>query len=317
MHIRGQLAACSGNNGLYEDVSHSSHRDYCGFKYGQMATPTVTSVNPIQASSGEIITISGTGFSIASENHVVFGSVACTVVSSTRISIECMLGSSFAWFKGLYLHVLYSGEAETSGFGINYDLTLNSINPRQGSQMGGTQATITGSGFYHAPFSSSNESCLSSACGVVWNYFSGSSVCPRGWKNEVLIGGSPCVVIDSTNTTLTIITPAEPNTNSSDYDLEVLVVCPDNRNLSSSATLPTAYTYDSALTPALFNVTPTSGTVQGGQIVTISGESFSLSSAENQVFVSLMLAVTVNESIIIFRVAIGPGLGLCIMIIEY
>lgn len=281
VRIRGQLAACSGNNDLYVDVPRSSHKDYCGFKYGHMATPTVTGVDPDHASSDAAITISGTGFSEAlSENYVLFGEVECTVLSSTTTSIECRLGSGFAGFKGLYLHVLHAGVAEANALGLTYNLVLNEISPSQGSQTGGTEVTITGSGFYQDTDRREPPSYASDM----------STDCVSGWRNEVSIGGRPCTVIQFEGTSLTVKTPAQIAGGAvSTYDLEVSVVCPDNASISITALLTDIFTYNSAFTPSVFNIMPSAGAIQGGQTVTISGEGFSLNTIDNEILVSRIL----------------------------
>lgn len=281
VRIRGQLAACSGKNDLYTDVPRSSHRDYCGFKYGHIATPTVTSVSPDRASSNATITISGSGFSgLPSENYVRFGEVECAVLSSSTTRIVCRLGSGFAGFKGVYLHVLYSGVAETNAVGLTYDLMLDSLTPSRGSQTGDTQVTITGSGFYHE--TDQYEAPPPYVDDV-------ATECASGWRNEVLIGGRPCIVVRSEGMSLTVKTPAEATgSNDPAYDLEVAVLCPD-ANTSIRALLQDVFTYDSDLTPSLFNVTPSIGTIQGGQTVTISGEGFSLNTIDNEILVSRIL----------------------------
>ena len=287
MRIRGQLAACSGKNELYVNVPSSDHRDYCGFMYGQMATPTVTMVTPALAVSGATVTLSGTGFSeISAENFVMFGDVECAVMSSSATSIGCQLGSGFAGFKGLYLHVFNSGVAETGALGITYNLALNEISPSSGSQMGGTEVTIAGSGFYEQPSSDAGSAPMSFSQEVAASL--NNDACPSGWRNQVSIGDRPCTVVHSGSTSLTVITPAElaPGSGSPAYDLEVSVVCPDNSNISSTALLSGAFTYDPVSTPSLLTIAPSTGAVQGGQIVTISGQGFSPDSAANEVLVS-------------------------------
>lgn len=274
VRIRGQLAACSGNHKLYEDIPLSSYTDYCGFKYGEATTPTVTSITPTRASSYDTVTLSGRGFSgVFSENLVQFGDVDCTVTSSTSTVIECTLqGDSFGGFKPLHLHVLFSGMAETSLLGITLVLSVSGISPSEGSGAGGTLVTITGSGFYHAP---SIDTTLPA-----------NSKCVSGWRNEVLIGDDPCVVVNSTAISLVVLTPKESVPNYSTYDLMVSVVCADNLTLGSSDVLSSAYSYNLTLTPSVLSISPASGGIQGGETVTISGSGFSLSTTQNQVFVS-------------------------------
>ncbi len=286
MRIRGQLAACSGNNNLYVDVPSANHRDACGFKYGPMATPVVTHISPDQAVSDDPIVIHGSGFSeVPSENYVVFGDVECAVMSSTSTTIECTLSSGFAGFRRLYLHVLYSGVAEVRGtLGTTYSLTVSSVDPARGSGAGGTVVIVTGSGFYHTqpgrdrPISQLEGEGLYPNGGTTFE-------CPNNWRNEVLVGGTLCTVIDSTSTTLTVTVPAEASGSFSTYDLEVSIVCPDRLNISQSTTLSDAYTYDASLTPVVLSVSPNSSSIQGGQTVTISGDGFASSTSDNQVLV--------------------------------
>lgn len=200
------------------------------------------------------------------------------VTSSSQNRTECTLGSSFGGFKPLYLHVLYSGVAETNTFGITFTLTVSDISPSEGSQAGGTEVAITGTGFYH----NNSDSGSLSVNEAVSAYLSNITECSNGWRNEVLIGGVPCTVISSTATSLIIITPEEPS-NYPTYDLEVSIVCADNLTISSSAILQDAFSYNSTLTSAVLSITPAFGAVQGGETVVISGRGFSRSS---QVFVS-------------------------------
>ncbi len=287
VRIRDQLAACGGKNDLYADVSRENLRDYCGFKYGPQATPVVTSILPNRASNGETITISGDGFStVTSENYVLLGDIDCAVTSSTTNMIECTLSAGYAGLKELYLHVMYSGVAETNGMSITYALSLDSIHPSEGSQEGRTEVTIVGSGFYYSQEESNIETVMRSTIEEVLSIFiSNITECPSGWINQVLIGGNPCDVVNSTGTILNIITPATTSSMPIN-DLEFIVVCPDDPNhLRWSAVLPNAYTYSSALTPSILNLLPTSGSILGGLTVTITGTGFSTSIAENIVLV--------------------------------
>ena len=255
-----------------------------------MATPVVTDISPDQAVSGDVVTIHGSGFSeVASENYVIFGDVACALSTSTSTTIECTLGNGFAGFRHLYLHVLHSGVAEVRGrLGITYSLTVNSISPSQGSSAGGTVATIIGSGFYSAQSSSDGPASELEREGV-YSDATTISECPGGWQNEVLLGGAPCTVTDSTSTSLTVIVPPEDSGTYSG-DLQVSVVCPDRLNISQSTTLSNAYTYDASLTPSITSISPRSGSIQGGDVVEISGSGFSSSNSENQVMVKYKLA---------------------------
>lgn len=258
-------------------MPHSSYADYCGFRYGPAATPTVTDVSPAIAPSNGVVTLSGSGFSeVSSENTVFFGPVECVVVSSSQTSIECTLGRGYGGLKPLYLHVLYSGVAETNTLGITFPLSLSGISPSEGSQVGGTEVIITGAGFYHSQDTDSN-SVPFPASEAVADYLSDTE-CPGGWSNQVSIGGAPCTIVNSTATSLTVITPKQPTPPLPSYDLEVTIVCLDNLTVSAIAVLQDIFSYNSSLTSTVLDITPASGTILGGETVVISGMGFSLSS---------------------------------------
>ena len=274
VRIRGQLAACSGKHTPYEITPYSEFIDYCGFKYGQISTPLVISINPTTASGSDIITISGSGFSeVPAENFVLFGAIECAVVSSSLSSIECVLGSGFGGFKPLYLRVLYSGLAETNSLGLHFLLSISSISPSEGSQAGSTEVTIIGDGFHH--LDGSGGSSLNT-----------EALCSGGWRNEVLIGGVSCTVINSTARLLTILTPRQPSLSNHTYNVEVSILCPDNLTVSSSVVLQDAFFYNLNLTSIVLSITPSSGTVLGGETVAISGRGFS---GFSRVFVSAIV----------------------------
>lgn len=287
LRVRGQLAACGGKNEVYENVPSSDYRDYCGFKYGLQATPRVTSISPPRVSSGDTITIRGSGFSaVSSENHVSFDGIQCSVSSSADSVIECVLGTGFAGYKSLYLHVMYSGVANTESAGVEFEVVVDGISPSMGSEAGGTEAVVTGSGFYyHQEDDGRAVSSSPSLLEEVSSHFRDAPECSSGWINQVLIGGNLCTVVNSTNASLTVKTP-EDTGNNSVYDIEVRVLCRDSPNNVSRSLLRGAFRYEASSTPHVLSVSPTSGPIQGGETVTINGTSFSNSILENQVLVS-------------------------------
>ncbi len=300
VRVRGQLAACSGGHPLYQNVPSSDFRDYCGFKYGPAATPEVTSVNPQTASAGDAVTITGTGFSsMPAENYVLFDKVECDVTASSESSLTCTLGSSFAGSKTLHLHVLYSGEARTNGATIDYLVTLVGVAPMSGSVEGGTELVVSGTGFYfpNAEQRDTSSPFFLSSGGIngvgVAPFAVPESSCTGGWRNEVLLGGSPCLIVSSTNSSVTVLTPAEPNMGTS-HDVQVTVVCDSDASKSSMpSTLSGAFTYSNLLTPSVTMVMPTTGSIVGGEMVTVTGTGFSSVAAENRILVRLWDTVQV------------------------
>uniref|UniRef100_UPI000B090E59 IPT/TIG domain-containing protein n=1 Tax=Nocardia fusca TaxID=941183 RepID=UPI000B090E59 len=107
--------------------------------------PTITSLSPTSGPANTTVTITGTGFDPIVTN-VKFGNVATsfTVDSSTQITAIAPAGLS-----GTVLVTVTTSTGGTSnGVPFNYVPVpaLNSISPNQGSTLGGTTVTLTGSG---------------------------------------------------------------------------------------------------------------------------------------------------------------------------
>ena len=229
-----------------------------------------------------MIEIHGSGFSQnLDENYIQFGDTECLVTFSTNTVVHCTLSSSYAGSKPLHLHVSSTGIANTSSIVLDYSLELQSVTPSRGSIAGGTQLTITGHGFYD----SSLDGLVNTNTGseqLAAHHSNEEECCNRCW-NIVTMGDSICDIIQSSRTTLTILTPIEIN--ASVYDMSVTVVCSNGSQASSrvSQTLAGAYTYDMALTPLLSGVQPSEGTIQGGEMITLFGSSFSNVADQNTV----------------------------------
>ena len=250
-----------------------------------MATPTVDSINVTSAQSGDRIEIHGSGFSQRSEDiYVQFGDAECPVTSSREEEIQCTLSESFAGSKPLYLHVSSRGVANTSRIVLDYSLELESISPIEGSTAGGTEVTINGCGFYDSETDDAInvDTVFQQQFAVFRDDTLTAKDCLSGWQNIVTLGGNVCEVVESTLTTLTILTPAEM-TNESAYDVTVEVHCPDRPQDSRSQTLVGSYVYNTALTPTLTSIHPTEGTIHGGDTITLSGSGFSSVTEENTV----------------------------------
>ena len=175
---------------------------------------------------------------------------------------------------------------------LGYSVAVETVMPLEGSQAGGTEITITGTGF--APTSESNS--------VEWDY--GNSIlsrayqralgshdneCSEGWESVVTVGGWECDIITASHMTITCITPANQNAGITDmYDLVVTVRCKDG-SMITSQTYATQFSYSDVLTPTLSGVTPTEGSVHGGNVVTITGTGFSDDPADISVKVTIAI----------------------------
>ncbi|MEV0363741.1 beta strand repeat-containing protein [Nocardia fusca] len=107
--------------------------------------PTITSLSPTSGPANTTVTITGTGFDPIVTN-VKFGNVATsfTVDSSTQITAIAP-----AYLSGTVLVTVTTSTGGTSN-GVPFTYVpvpaLNSISPNQGSTLGGTTVTLTGSG---------------------------------------------------------------------------------------------------------------------------------------------------------------------------
>ena len=247
---------------------------------------TVTSVNPTTGRHGDTIELHGDGFSeTPTDNYVKFGSVTCEVTSSTRTQIDCTLGETYAGYKELYLHVISTGVANTSGVGLSYSLAIDSVDVSAGSQGGGTTIVISGSGFYPTS-SGSSTSSLSLAEEFARTLTSQpSNECSSGSENVVAIGDNACEIVEATLTTITCLTPEETG-GATTYDITASVGCPDNSSSYISAVLTGGYSYDVALTPTVDSILPSDGVIPGGENVVIRGSGFADDATGTTVMVS-------------------------------
>lgn len=271
VRVRNQLAACSGDHSVYQEVNVDEHNDYCSFVYAPSAMPTVSTVSPLSGVQGSTITITGTGFSeTPEENFILFDEVQCMTSASTVTSITCVLGEGFGGAKQLYLHVTNVGVADSGSVGLTYDIAANSVDIATGSQGGGTTIIISGSGFYTDDLANSNPESFEEHYA---NDLRSKRTTGCQLANMVTIGDNPCDIIGSTPDTITCVTPEETGT-SSTYDITVSVGCVDDPTTHLSAVLSDAFNYDAAITPSLSGVSPSEGAVHGGLSVVISGSGF-------------------------------------------
>ncbi|KAM4026998.1 fibrocystin-L isoform 2-T2 [Anomaloglossus baeobatrachus] len=210
------------------------------FSYSEADTPTVTSVLPISGPSGTNITVSGSGFGLdTSETTVTIGNATCTVVATSDSQLNCTVGDHWGGtFPVSFQNV--KGFARSSAK-FSYELSMTGVSPNQGSFGGGLILTISGSGF-------DNE------------------------LSKVFVCNSECQVDQESSTAsfLYCATPMRNDTNTSSQSCNVSVV-----NGNFTIQLNNSFTYSSALTPAITDVTPKRGGTAGGTRLTITGSKFS------------------------------------------
>ncbi|CAK8674402.1 unnamed protein product [Clavelina lepadiformis] len=228
--------------GLFDVIVVSNSKRYPPqlFNYSSSETPTISSVSPVQATGGSRITLTGTGLgSNPSDVTVIVGDVSCDVTSSTDTTIECTLGAREGGPAAIEVLVSNVGNAIVEA-DFKYTLSLTSFSPNSGSYGGGQRVTINGQGF------SSNT--------------------------MVKICNSPCLAeLVTIATEIICYTPANENMTEGSTECPVVVV---NGNEIASAADP--YTYQSAMSPTIADVSPRRGGTAGGTRITITGTGFSL-----------------------------------------
>ncbi|XP_053571903.1 fibrocystin-L [Bombina bombina] len=127
------------------------------FYYDILNTPVITDISPNSSSVlGNIsLVISGFNFSSQSiQNKVFIGKSRCEIVEWNPTNITCILPPHTPGVYEVVVQVDNLGFASFSTEDIaslRYILQVNSILPQHGSLYGGTQVTLTGSGFSTIP----------------------------------------------------------------------------------------------------------------------------------------------------------------------
>jgi len=203
------------------------------------AAPAISGVSPSSGSSinAAQITISGSNFRYPG-NSVTVGGVQAQIVSSGTNALVVTPGYHLPGVVDIV--VTNPGGLQTTLPGgytyVSYAPVITSVSPSSGASAGGNTVTINGDYF---------------------NYKEGAP--------QVLFDGVVGVLRSASVTALVLDTPAHPP-----GVVNVVVKNPDQQ----TATLVGAFTYGQDPAPVVANVSPTSGTVVGGDIVTISGDHF-------------------------------------------
>ena len=222
------------------DVSSSTNDYIQAFTMG--TAPTVDTVTPTQGSShgGTSFTLTGTNFGTGAT--VTVGGVPATdvQVSGDGQSLTAVTAAHAAGTVDITVTNV-NGQSATKSSGFTYIAepapTVTAVSPSSGYTVGGTQITITGTGF-------------AMASGIP----------------TVTIGGTPATSVDVTNpTNITAVTP----THAAGVQ-DVVVTNPDGQ----SGTGTGKFTYVASPQPAVTGVSPANGPISGGTAVTISGSNF-------------------------------------------
>ena len=164
------------------------------------------------------------------------------------------------------------------------------MSPGEGSQNGGTDITITGSGFAVSSFGSTEWDPGNAIVADAYTRAmdANGNGCDGRWRNVVMMGGSECDVISADHMTVTCITPANESPGTMDtYDVTVDVVCSDISSTPASGVASGVFTYSNLLTPEVTGVDPLQGSIHGGDTIAISGSGFSEHTSDISVTVGI------------------------------
>ncbi len=219
-------------------TSSTSSSDH--FTYSAIPVPTVTSVSPTAASSGggSVVTITGTGFTNATE--VDFGAIPVdtfTINSDTSISVADPPQS------GGTVDVTVVSAGGSSALSTNDRFTyvaaaapaITSLGTSSGTTAGGMVISVNGSAFTGA--------------------------------SAVFFGSVPALtfVVNGDGQLTAVAPPQAAGT------VDVTVTTPSGTSIISSSD---EFTYTSATAPSVSGLSITSGTTAGGSVTTISGSHF-------------------------------------------
>lgn len=206
--------------------------------------PTLDTVTLSGKTFNSTITVTGTGFSATTcENKILIGGHKCPLTSSSTTQLVCIIGDD----SGLLPNYPYQIEVNVKNIGfavpssvftVQFSPVITSISPVIGSQAGGTQITIIGSGFIQkmTQIQIGND---------IYSHGKGATV---SYNSIVLTTNSQ--TSDSSNEV-------------SVYSNNVKAVCVNTCN----------YQYDSTTsTPTVDSISPTS--VTGSTLITLTGSNY-------------------------------------------
>ncbi|XP_077349351.1 fibrocystin-L [Lithobates pipiens] len=209
------------------------------YSYSEADTPTVTSISPSTGPSGTTISVFGSQFgSDATDVSVAIGNATCVITFISDTLLNCTVTDHWG---GTFPILLQNkkGFARSSAT-FTYELSMTSISPNQGSFGGGLMLTIAGSGFDEM-------------------------------VSKVLVCNAECKIdqVRSNASFLLCELPLNNGTNAASQVCDVNVINPSN-----AVWINNSFTYSTALTPLIHDVTPKRGGTAGGTRLTITGSLF-------------------------------------------
>lgn len=213
--------------------------------------PIITSVTvpPLTVVAGPIaggttVNINGSNFDTTAS--VTIGGITCTTMTATATLITCTTGAHPAGLVDVVLtNIDLQSATVTNGFAYQNTPTVTGVNLNAGALAGGTNVTVTGTGF---------------VTGAIVNF-----------------GTAPCTAVTVVNpSVITCTTPPAPGGGTTAGPVNVTVINTDTQ----SGFMNNAYTYEPA--PVISGVTlqsvpalnPATGPLAGGTVINIAGSNF-------------------------------------------
>ncbi|XP_063605340.1 fibrocystin-L-like [Penaeus indicus] len=214
----------------------------CAFAFDDSGVPSLSSVaGSPDVSGSHTLTIVGTGFSSSDNNDysVTVGGSVCSVSAVTTTQVTCTVAYLPAGTFPVAVSMQPVGSALQPDPPLSYAVTVSvtSVTPATGGTGGGYSVVVAGTGF---------------------------PADLAGWEgSSVALGLKDCAVTDADTASVTCTAPAGTGV------VEVSVTVG-----GTSASLSSAFTYDASLSAILTSVSPTTSSVLGGELLTITGSDF-------------------------------------------
>ena len=260
VRVRGHLSSCGAVS-----MPTTSRPETCKFLYSFRNTPNVTFVDPGMVRRGDDVTIIGEGFGDSLELvDVHLGDTLCNITFLNDTLIICTVQSSSSGPKRVQVLVSPVGRAAIPDLSIDYNVTVDGINPSDVGLGGGNTVKISGSGFLDDECRKMSTSC---ECSDV----------------SVLIGGMKATVVSSSETEIVCTTPPSSTRAEETVSVTVLISCDDGSVYSDSLVDGISYQNNSAV---ITSIEPVEGTAGGGTVVNIAGQNLPTNSDDVTVMVS-------------------------------
>ncbi|KAI6655737.1 Fibrocystin-L-like [Oopsacas minuta] len=261
----GMYASCKGPNtqNQHNSLLVGTSLDWCDYSYSNISQPLITSISPIITCVNTLLTITGTSFGYLSEDiSILIGSSKCNIKSISNVNITCIVPHSVGGLQSVVLTKLSFGNMPSDGeFKVDNCFTLVSISHTVGSVRGGLLLTIEATnGFIQFP----QEDLL--------------------FSMQIEMANKTCHLVSSNHTHALCLTPP-----SISQTVNITVKLLNNNGVViANETLTQVFTYSLADTPNVTTINKSSGSILGGDIVTLyitflPSDNFEVLFAENKV----------------------------------